>query len=381
MPSGLLKRGQTWYIRYSVPGGKRKWEAIGSSKRQAELVLAKRKLEIKEGRYFSTPKGLKWTYGQLLDRYLDYAKVTNKPSTYEHNTRIYSVPLRDAFGEILLKNLRPEKVTVYIEGKLASGLAPATVRHHLRLLKHALTMAVKWGLVAENPLRDVRLPVKVNNARLRYLTLEEINRLLAVCPLHLRRLVLTALHTGMRRSEMLRLRWEQIDLEQRLVLLLDTKNGDKRGIPLTERMFSLFREIQAEQEQAGLSSPWVFPNPLTGNPYRHDSNTAWYRALERAEIANFRFHDLRHTFGSYLAMSGVDIRTIQEILGHKTLAMTQRYTRLMQSHKLAAIRQLDAAYPFRITRQNPLQLPRKLQNLLKWRVLEKNHPEVLSQSP
>src|SRR5215510_611784 len=126
--NGLLKRGQTWYIRYSVPGGKRKWEAIGTSKRQAELVLAKRKLEIKEGRYFSTPKGLKWTYGQLLDRYLAYARVTNRPSTYERNTRIYSVPLRNAFGEILLKDLRPEKVTVYVEGKLASGLAPATVR-------------------------------------------------------------------------------------------------------------------------------------------------------------------------------------------------------------------------------------------------------------
>jgi hypothetical protein len=135
-----------------------------------------------------------------------------------------------------------------------------------------------------------------------------------------------------------------VNLEQQFILLIDTKNGDKRGVPFTDMMVGVLREIRIEQEQAEFVSPWVFPNPLTGKPYRHDSNTAWYRALRMARITDFRFHDLRHTCGSYLAMRGVDIRTIQEILGHKTLAMTQRYTHLAASHKLAAIRQLDAAY-------------------------------------
>jgi hypothetical protein len=193
--SGLFKRGDVWYIRYTA-NGKRKWEGIGTSKRQAELVLAKRKLEIKDGRYFSTPKGLKWTYGQLLDRYLAYAQVTKKPSTYQRTDRVFEKPLREVFGETSLKDLTPQHVNTYMESKLASQLAPATVRHHLMLLKHSLTMAVKWGLLATNPLRDVHLPVKVNNARLRYLAPEEIDCLLTVCPLHLKRLVLTALHTG-----------------------------------------------------------------------------------------------------------------------------------------------------------------------------------------
>src|SRR5437899_902319 len=154
MTKGLLKRGDVWYIRYTVPGGKRKWEAIGTSKRQAELVLAKRRLEIKDGHYFSTPKGLRWTYGQLLDRYLEYAKVVKKPSTYQRTDMVFRKPLRESFDEVLLKDLTPLKVDAYMEGKLVSGLAPATVRHHLMMLKHSFTMAVKWGLVPENPLRD-----------------------------------------------------------------------------------------------------------------------------------------------------------------------------------------------------------------------------------
>jgi integrase len=340
---GLMKRGAVWYIRYSFQG-KDKWEAIGPSKRQAELVLGKRKLEIKEGEYFSTPKGLKWSYGQLLDRYLEYSRITKKPSTHQRTDCVFSKPLREAFGNLFLKDVTADKVTTYIENKLSDGLKPATVRHHLMMLKHTFTMAVKWGLLPSNSLRDVHLPVKVNNARLRYLSPEEIDRLLAVCPTHLKRLVLTALHAGMRKTEILTLRWEQVNLEQRFVLLLDTKNGESRGVPLTETIGGVLREIRSEQEQAGLSSPWVFPNPLTGKPYRHDIKTAWYTALKKTEITDFRFHDLRHTCASYLRMQGVDLLTIAEILGHKDLKMTRRYAHVAPTHRLAAIEKLELAY-------------------------------------
>jgi integrase len=212
------------------------------------------------------------------------------------------------------------------------------------MLKHTFTMAVKWGLLPSNPLRDVRLPVKVNNARLRYLMPEEIDRLLAVSPIHLKRLVLTALHAGMRKSEILPLRWEQVNLEQRFVLLLDTKNGESRGVPLTKTITGVLRELQAEQERFGLSSPFVFPNPLTGKPYRHDIKTSWYTALRKANITDFHFHDLRHTCASYLRMQGVDLLTIAEILGHKDLKMTKRYAHVALTHRLAAIEKLELAY-------------------------------------
>jgi integrase len=178
----------------------------------------------------------------------------------------------------------------------------------------------------------------------RYLSTEEIDRLLAVCPAHLKRLVLTALHAGMRKSEILTLRWEQVNLEQRFVLLLDTKNGESRGVPLTETITGVLRELQAEQERFGLSSTFVFPNPLTGKPYRHDIKTSWYTALRKANITDFHFHDLRHTCASYLRMQGVDLLTIAEILGHKDLKMTRRYAHVAPTHRLAAIEKLELAY-------------------------------------
>ncbi|MGE0827175.1 MAG: hypothetical protein AB7G75_28515 [Candidatus Binatia bacterium] len=111
---GLIKRGDTWHIRYTVPGGKRKWEAVGTSKRQAELVLAKRKTEIKEQKYFPTLEGYAWTVNQLFDRYVEYSKVTKKPSTCDSDG--YLLPhLRKAFGELLLKDITPDTVSSYLE--------------------------------------------------------------------------------------------------------------------------------------------------------------------------------------------------------------------------------------------------------------------------
>src|SRR5262249_2996811 len=106
-----------------------------------------------------------------------------------------------------------------------------------------------------NPVQGVRLPIKVNNTRLRYLTPQEIGHLLAVSPLHLKRIALTALHTGMRKSEILKLRWEQIDLDQCLLLLSKNKSGELTGLPLNTTMTSLFKEIKMKQEQLALNSP------------------------------------------------------------------------------------------------------------------------------
>ncbi len=146
---GLLKRGTTWYIRYRFQG-KDKWEAIGPSKRQAELVLAKRKVEIKEGQYFSTPKGLTWSYNQLMDRYLEYARVTKKPNTYQRTDCVYSKPLREAFGALTLKEITPAALSTYMESKLSDGLKPATVRHHLALMKHSHPGG-SLGIISKQP--------------------------------------------------------------------------------------------------------------------------------------------------------------------------------------------------------------------------------------
>ncbi len=143
-----------------------------------------------------------------------------------------------------------------------------------------------------------------------------------------------------------------MNLEQRFVLLLDTKNGESRGVPLNTTMVDLLRELQAEQVRVGLSSPFVFTNPLTGKPYRRDANTAWRTAKKKAGIENLRFHDTKTTTPSHLRMQGADLLTIQEILGHKDLRMTARYAHVGQAHKLTAIRLLEKAYKQELPAEN-----------------------------
>src|SRR5262249_20620890 len=229
--TGLLKRGQIWYIRYTVPGGKRRWEAIGTSKRRAEIILGQRRRELEEGRYVPHLKGLSWSYGQLLDRYLEYGKVVKKASTAKLDAYV-AKQIREAFSELTLKQITPQAVLSYVEGKLASGLAPSTVNYRLSILKHSFAMAVKWGLLHTNPLSGVRLPVKINNMRKRYLTPEEITQLLNTCPPLWRRLSQIALHSGMRKGEILAPEWDQIDFTGSFARLPDTKNGDQRLVPL-----------------------------------------------------------------------------------------------------------------------------------------------------
>jgi integrase len=254
--------------------------------------------------------------------------------------------LREAFGELLLKDVTPDKVNIYLEEKL-KRYSPSTCRYHLSLLKHAFNVAAKqWRILPDNPLRDVKLPVKVQNERKRYLTPQEMERLLAACSPHWKRLILTALHTGMRKNEIVSLKWEQIRLEERCLLLDETKNGEGRPVPLNGTMVALLNEVKTEQESAGIVSSFVFVNPYNGKPYRRDSDAGWYTALKRAGLSDVHFHDLRHTVASYLRMQGVDLLTLPELLGHKDGRMTKRYAHASSTYRLAAIETLDRAYLF-----------------------------------
>jgi integrase len=343
---GVVKRvganGQVhYYIRYWVRG-KEKWEAAGSSRRQAELALGKRRAQIREGKFFDVPPGLTWTYAQLLDRYLSYSHVAKKPRTAALDRQV-ATRLRPAFGALMLRELSPVKVHHFLEGLLRSGLSPSYVNYHLTVLKHSFTMAIRWELLREHPLAQVRLPAKIRNERVRYLTPEEFVRLYAACNPLWRRIILITVHTGLRRTELFTLRREQIDFPNAFLILTTktTKNSHQRIVPLNAQALGALRDqIQWLRDQ-GIDSPWVFHNPATGKPLRPDVDTAWYTALRRAGITDFRFHDLRHTTASYLRMAGVDLQTIKEILGHQDIAMTQRYAHISQLYRLQAVRHLE----------------------------------------
>ena len=178
----------------------------------------------------------------------------------------------------------------------------------------------------------IRKP-SVSNARTRFLSEDEYTRLLASCKEsrnpYLHNIVTLALTTGMRRGELLGLRWQDLLFEKRLILLQKTKNGTSRYVPMVGTTYRLLQSLRDNETILDLSHH-IFPS-LNLNRYI-DIRSAWLAALKRAEIKNFTFHDLRHSCGSFLAMSGASQRDIAEILGHKDLRMTHRYSHLSQSH-------------------------------------------------
>lgn len=211
--------------------------------------------------------------------------------------------------------------------------APATVVRYLSSLSSLFETAIKeWHWIEKNPVKLIRKPT-VSNARTRFLTEEECKKLLACCKEsrnpYLYSIVVIALSTGMRRGEILGIRWQDVDFEKKLVILPKTKNGSIRYVPIVGIAFQILKNL-AEEETILDTSHHVFPGL---NLERNlDIRTAWLFALKRAGIKSFNFHDLRHSCASFLAMSGATQRDIAEILGHRDMRMTHRYSHLTQNH-------------------------------------------------
>jgi integrase len=195
------------------------------------------------------------------------------------------------------------------------------------------TKAIEWGYVKTNPAKGIKR-LKEPPGRLRYLKPEEIKRLLEACNGYLRAIVITALNTGMRKAEILNLRWSDVDLKNRKITIVNTKNNESRVIPINQTLYQellrLFEKSQGE---------YVFAN-RDGRPFG-DIKRGFSSALKKAKIEDFRFHDLRHTFGSYLVMEGVNLKTVQQVMGHKDIRLTLRYSHLSPEYVQEAVERLD----------------------------------------
>ena len=208
-------------------------------------------------------------------------------------------------------------------------------------LSHVMSIAHKeWEWIAENPCSKLsKMPEP--RGRVRFLNDEERTALLNACKLskspHLYPIVILALSTGARLGEILSLTWDQVDLTKGRITLHETKNNERRLIPLTGHALRVIREWSKVRR---IDSALLFPN--TRNPKEPiDIRSPWYTALKRSEIENFRFHDLRHSAASYLAMNGASLAEIAEVLGHKTLAMVKRYAHLSEAHTHSVVASMN----------------------------------------
>jgi integrase len=329
-PDGRLSKD--WYIDYRV-NGRRYKRRIGPNKKLAEQVLMDIEVRKAKGEYLGVHEIKKITVVNFLEEYLTWASVNKAANTYALN-RFCANRLREAFSGYL-SWLTAKQVEEY-KVQRRETVSPATVNRELALLKHMYTKAVEWGYLKTNPVKPIKF-LKEPPGRLRYLTREEMEAMIAACPQHLKPIVVMAMHTGMRKSEILELRWQDIDMAAKTITVRQTKNNEPKVVPMNQ---TLHEELQHLPRR--LHSDYVFCNAAS-EPY-DEVKRSFNTACRKADIKNFRFHDLRHTFARHLVMNGIILKSVQHLLGHKDIRMTLRYAHLSREHLQAAVGTLDRSF-------------------------------------
>lgn len=321
---GIYKKKNDYYIDYYA-NGRRIREKIGSSKPLAENVLRKRKLQIAENKFLDIKKQYKIKFKDFSEEYLRVHSASHKSYRGDFDN---IKTLKKFFSGKYLHEINSLDIEKF-KAERSKEVSHATVNRALAVLRSMYNRAIEWKKVSDNPCKTVKL-FKENNQRLRYLEKEEIKRLLDNCSGHIKDIVTIALFTGMRRGEILNLKWTDCDFQREVIRLTRTKNSEVRTIPMNALVkFALIRVRKHP------TSPYVFCKP-DGTPYG-DIKTGFWKAVRKSGIINFRFHDCRHTFASHLVMSGVDLNTVRDLLGHRSLEMTLRYSHLSPDHKKRAV--------------------------------------------
>ena len=324
---GLLKKGENWYIDY-YRGGRRKREKIGPSKSLAREVLLKRQNEVSEGKYFPERAQRSILFSQAVEKYWRLEGQYLKAKGVRGVLKV----LESKFGDRKLAEISAGDLQEIYNEK-ASATSASTANRIMAFLSPLFNRAKEWGdFHGDNPVKNVKRR-KEENKRLRFLSEEEIKNLLNAADARLRPLLACAIMTGMRKGEILGLRWENVDLERHLIFILKSKSGKAREIPIGKRLLEILSSLGPKANGAVFEIPEI------------TMRRKFARALENANIEQFRFHDLRHTFASHFVMRTGDLPALQKLLGHASPQMTQRYAHLAQEHLFAKMEKFDAAMP------------------------------------
>lgn len=320
-----------WWVSYTDAAGRRQREAVAAQTRpQAVAARVALMLKAERDRVLGVREASDITTADLFARYKRHQKTRLRATTFERLDGILEA-LETALPE-LARDITKRTVADYISTR-SDAVAPGTVQKEISVLKHALRLAVEWELLNTNPAQGAKLP-KLPEGRTRYLSPAELRAALEAAPDWMRAPLALATFTGMRRGELLGLRWADVDLQSRRIYLRETKNGSLRVLALNELasrvLSSLPRGVAGDAVLAGV------------DPKRLSVYTR--RLFEALGIKEASFHSLRHTAASWLVMQGVDLYAVGQLLGHRTPRMTQRYAHLSPQYMAGAVGKLDSVF-------------------------------------
>ena len=352
----MYKRADSWYSDFWYNGRRytKAWGII--SKTVAKEKEQKFKTEVREGKHELRAK--KILFENFAEKYLEAARVNKKPNTVKRN-EVSIRMLGPDFDGKLIDKIHPFMVEQYKRTRRERGAKPATINRDVTTLKNILNKSVEWGFLRFNPIVKVKNLIEDNEV-MWCLTREEEEILLQKCDKrpqrekYLKDLALFALNTGMRQAEIFNLKKNNVKMKDRYIEVTDTKTHNNRRVPINNTTHKILKKRLKEKD-----SEYIFRNEK-GRKLTVLTNAFW-KAVDEANLykwkideksekerVRFRFHDLRHTFGSRLGMAAVDIKTIMEIMGHKTHKMAMRYQHPGASHKLNAVKILDEV-PSKVT--------------------------------
>jgi integrase len=368
-PSGVM----TYYMEWKR--GKR--HKIG----RADAITPIQARELARSVLVGVYQGEDPSQKRLLDKsqdYLQFLETTYRPwllsnlrtgeATYQRLVKSFS-----EFHSLKLHEIHPLLVEKWRSRRQSEGLKPASINRELADLRACLSRAHAWGLTESQALEKVK-PCKIDGRpKVRFLSVDEEIRLRKALnerdqsladsrergnawraergydlyaslesldfANYLKPAVILSLNTGLRRGELFGLKWRDVDFDQNILTVVaeTAKTGTTRHVPLNDEALSVLRYWKA---QGADTSQFVFVGK-TGEPF-HDVRKSWAAVLKKADISDFRWHDLRHTFASKLVMAGVDLNTVRELLGHSDYKMTLRYAHLAPEHKALAVSKLMA---------------------------------------
>lgn len=341
LPANIRKRQGRKGITYQAQirlAGRKPTSATFPTLKEAKAWLKEHEHEVRQGKYWRHSAAYSHTLSELLQRYRESHKFTDRKDNYTAGLQLDF--WKDELGEMLIGDVDPATITGVLhelaepndKGKVRSG---ATINRYHAALSSAFTYGVKeLGWADANPCLKISKR-KDAEKRVRYLSDKEREAVLKACKeisADLYTIVVFALLTGARKSEIVTLRWSHLDLKSGYATLVDTKNDDTRTVAITGHLLDLLKQRRKERIAHLHNDDFIFPSPKDpSRPWYF--RTTWRNAIKRAKVQNFRFHDCRHDFATNCLSSGATLPELMHLMGHRSPAMVARYAHMAKDHQ------------------------------------------------
>jgi integrase len=326
---GVFKIGHKWYFDIYVDGHRVR-KVAGDKKSEAIAAMEAIKTDARRGEFKFTPQS-KIKFKDFAKEYIEYSKA-NKKSWKRDEASLKN--LKPFFKDYRLSKITPRLIEEYKKERMGD-VSPATVNRELALMKFMFSLAIKWKICDSNPVKQVQM-FQERKFEMKILDRKQINRLIAAAADHLKPIIIVALNTGMRRGEILNLRWKNIDFDLNFIFVGETKSGQWRKIPMNGVVAATLKKIKHESE-------FVFCHPKRKGQMK-DIKKSFRKAREEAKLFDLRFHDLRHSAATLMVQGGADLATISQILGHSDIRTTMKYAHPTPENKRKAVGILAAIF-------------------------------------